>query len=53
MTIASVSLPQHLKNQIDLLFSLWDVDDSGGLDYEEMRNGLLKLRYLPPPLPKP
>ena len=47
-TLANFTSPQHLKNQIDLLFSLWDVDDSGKIDYEEMHKGLLKLRYQPP-----
>ena len=42
-TLANFTSPSHLESQIDLLFQLFDVDDSGSLSYDEMRLGLGKL----------
>ena len=41
------SAVQHFKSQLDLLFCLWDVDDNGTIDHEEMKNGIVKLGYDP------
>jgi hypothetical protein len=46
-TLANFNSPQHFKSQLDLLFCLWDVDDNGTLDYEEMKLGLQRLGYVP------
>ena len=46
-SLANFSSPSHLKSQIELLFQLFDVDDSGAVSHEEMRLGLGKLCYYP------
>ena len=46
-TLANFSSTQHLRSQLDILFSLWDVDDNGTVDFEEIRTGLKKLGYTP------
>lgn len=47
-TLANFTGTQHLRSQFDVLFSLWDVDDNGSLDFEEVRGGICKLGYTPP-----
>jgi len=42
-TLANFNSPQHLKSQLELLFWLWDMDDNGTLDFDEMNVGLSKL----------
>jgi hypothetical protein len=39
-TLANFNSPQHLKSQLELLFWLWDMDDSGTVDFDEMNVGL-------------
>lgn len=46
-SLANFSSPSHLRAQIDLLFQLFDVDDSGAVSHEEMSTGLGKLGYYP------
>lgn len=41
----AVQSPQHLMSQLDLLFALWDVDDNGTVDFNEMNDGLRTLGY--------
>ena len=44
-TLANFQSFSHLNSQIDLLFWLWDVDDNGTINYEEMLEGMAKLNY--------
>lgn len=46
-TLANFTSPQHFKSQLDLLFTLFDVDDNGTLDFNEMKNGIERLGYDP------
>ena len=46
-TLANFRSPQHLEAQLELLFSLFDIDDSGAVDFEELKLGLRKLGYDP------
>ena len=46
-TLANFRSPQHLESQLELLFSLFDIDDSGAVDFEELKLGLRKLGYEP------
>ena len=46
-SLANFSSPSHLKAQIELLFQLFDVDDSGAVSHDELRMGLGKLGYYP------
>jgi len=46
-TLANFHSPQHLISQIDILFCLWDIDDNGSLDYDEMNAGISRLGYNP------
>ena len=46
-TLANFTGTQHLRSQFDILFTLWDVDDNGSLDFEEVRSGIRKLGYTP------
>ena len=47
-TLANFTSPQHLKEQLDLIFTLWDVDDNGTIDFHEMQKGAQMLGYDPP-----
>ena len=46
-TLANFKSPQHFKSQLDLLFCLWDVDDNGTVDFDEVKSGIQKLGYEP------
>ena len=46
-TLANFTSPQHFKSQLDLIFTLFDVDDNGSLDFDEMKGGIQKLGYDP------
>ena len=47
-TLAHFQSPQHLASEIQLLFRLLDVDDSGSLSFHEMQQGLESLPLKPP-----
>jgi Ca2+-binding EF-hand superfamily protein len=46
-TLANFKSSDHLKYQLDILFSLFDVDDNGSLSYDEMRTGIHKFGFKP------
>ena len=46
-TLANFKSPQHLSMQLELLFTLFDLDDDGAVDFGELQTGLRKLGYSP------
>ena len=46
-TLANFKSPQHLSMQLELLFTLFDRDDGGAVDFGELQTGLRKLGYSP------
>ena len=44
-TLSHFHSPAHLRAQTQVLFRLWDVDDSGFVDFEEMKLGVAKMGY--------
>ena len=46
-TLAHFTSAGHLTSQIEMLFELLDVDDSGEVSYEEFKVGIKQMKYTP------
>ena len=46
-TLSNFTSPQHLQLQLDLIFSLFDLDEGGSVDYEEFCTGVHALSFVP------
>jgi hypothetical protein len=39
-SLANFTSPQHLQSQLDMIYTIFDIDDSGELDHDELNKGL-------------